>query len=45
MDNTPENVARWIHNPDELKPGAFMPTLGLGGTEMNELVAYLESLK
>jgi cytochrome c oxidase subunit II len=45
MDNTPQNVARWIRNPDEIKPGANMPTLGLGGKEMNDLVAYLESLK
>ena len=45
MDNTPQNVARWIRNPDEVKPGANMPTLGLSGGEMNELVAYLESLK
>jgi cytochrome c oxidase subunit II len=45
MDNTPHNVATWIRNPDEVKPGANMPTLGLSGGEMNELVAYLESLK
>jgi cytochrome c oxidase subunit II len=45
MDNTPQNVAMWIRNPDEVKPGANMPTLGLSGREMNELVAYLESLK
>jgi len=45
MDNTPQNVALWIRNPDEVKPGANMPTLGLSGGEMNELVAYLESLK
>ncbi len=45
MDNTPRNVALWIRNPDEVKPGANMPTLGLSGREMNQLVAYLESLK
>jgi cytochrome c oxidase subunit II len=45
LDNTPQNVAMWIRDPDAVKPGANMPTLGLSGTEMNELVAYLESLK
>ncbi len=45
MDNTPQNVAVWIRNPDEVKPGANMPTLGLSGRELNELVAYLEALK
>jgi len=44
-DNTPENVANWIKNPDKMKPGANMPTLGLEGHEVNDLVAYLESLK
>ena len=29
LDNTPENVALWIKNPDAVKPGANMPTLGL----------------
>ena len=45
MDNTPENVAKWIENPDALKPGVKMPALGLSGPELSELVAYLESLK
>ncbi|HZP46147.1 MAG TPA: cytochrome c oxidase subunit II [Candidatus Binataceae bacterium] len=45
MDNTPENLALWIHNPDAVKPGANMPTLGLSGHDLNALVAYLESLK
>lgn len=45
MDNTPKNVAKWIHNPDGIKPGANMPTLGLSGKDLNALVAYLESLK
>ena len=43
--NTPENVALWIKNPDAVKPGANMPTLGLDGEQLNDLVAYLESLK
>ena len=45
LPNTPENVARWIENPDEIKPGANMPPLLLPGPELNALVAYLESLK
>jgi cytochrome c oxidase subunit 2 len=44
-DNTPENVANWIKDPDKMKPGANMPTLGLKGKDLNDLVAYLESLK
>ena len=45
LDNTPDNLAKWIQNPDAIKPGANMPTLGLQGQDLNDLVAYLESLK
>ena len=45
MPNTPENVAQWITDPQTLKPGALMPPLGLRGQQLNDLVAYLESLK
>ena len=45
LENTPENVASWIKDPDAVKPGANMPTLGLDGEELSNLVAYLESLK
>jgi cytochrome c oxidase subunit II len=45
LKNTPENVARWIEDPQEIKPGANMPSLLLPGPQMNALVAYLESLK
>jgi cytochrome c oxidase subunit II len=45
LENTPENLAKWIQDPDKVKPGANMPTLGLKGKDLNDLVAYLESLK
>jgi cytochrome c oxidase subunit II len=45
LKNTPENVAKWIGNPQETKPGANMPALLLPGPKMNALVAYLEGLK
>ena len=45
LKNTPDNVAKWIADPDEIKPGANMPPLLLPGEKMNALVAYLESLK
>ncbi len=45
LENTPENVALWIKDPDAVKPGANMPTLGLDDEELSNLVAYLESLK
>jgi cytochrome c oxidase subunit 2 len=45
LDNNPENLAKWIENPDKVKPGAQMPALGVHGKDLNDLVAYLESLK
>jgi cytochrome c oxidase subunit 2 len=45
MANTPANVARWIENPDHVKPGARMPNLGMTGEQSKALAAYLLSLK
>jgi cytochrome c oxidase subunit 2 len=45
LKNTPENIAKWIANPQQTKPGANMPALLLPGPKMDALVAYLESLK
>ncbi|MBI4790850.1 MAG: cytochrome c oxidase subunit II [Chloroflexi bacterium] len=45
MENTSENLARWLANPQGVKPGALMPNLNLSQDQINALVAYLESLK
>ena len=45
MANTPANVAKWIENPDHMKPGARMPNLGMAGEQSKALAAYLLSLK
>lgn len=45
LKNTPQDVAMWIRNPDAVKPGAKMPTLGIKGKDLKDLTAYLESLK
>ncbi|MCS7250886.1 MAG: cytochrome c oxidase subunit II [Thermoflexus sp.] len=45
LENTPENLARWLDNPQAVKPGALMPRLGLTPEEIQALVAYLLSLK
>lgn len=47
--NTPENLTNWLRNPQELKPGNYMPTLWTEDDpkrdeEISALVAYLESL-
>jgi cytochrome c oxidase subunit II len=45
LANDPKELTAWIAHPTEIKPGAEMPDFGLRGDELNDLVAYLESLK
>jgi cytochrome c oxidase subunit 2 len=45
IDNTPENLARWLANPQELKPGALMPRFQFSDADLQALVAYMETLK
>jgi putative membrane protein len=42
--NTPENLARWIANPQSVEPGTVMPNLGVTEAEARNIAAYLESL-
>jgi cytochrome c oxidase subunit 2 len=43
--NTPENLRAWIADPDRIKPGALMPAMKLDDREIDQLVAYLTTLK
>ncbi len=45
MDNTPENMSKWLKNAPQEKPGSLMPSLGLTDDQVKVLVAYLESLR
>jgi len=44
LNNTHENLRNWVNDPQESKPGCFMPSMKLTDRELNEVVAYLESL-
>lgn len=43
--NTPQNLANWISDPQEYKPGSHMPNFHLSAEQDHDLVAYLETLK
>jgi len=43
--NTPENLRRWIQNPDDLKPGSRMPAMNLSDRDLDAVTAYLTSLR
>jgi cytochrome c oxidase subunit II len=45
IPNTPDYLARWIENPQQFKEGAKMPSLHLNATDVQAVVAYLESLR
>ncbi len=45
LTNTPEHLAAWVTDPQEVKPGSLMPVLNLDAQEISALLAYLESLK
>jgi len=45
LDNNSTDVAKWIRNPQAVKPEAKMPNLHLDEQTIADLVTYLESLK
>ena len=45
FENNTENLRDWLADPPGVKPGATMPDLGLTEGQINDLVAYLQSLE
>ncbi len=43
--NTSQALRLWIKNPDAIKPGSKMPGMGLNDQDLDELTAYLETLR
>jgi cytochrome c oxidase subunit 2 len=41
----PEALATWLRDPPAFKPGSFMPNYHLSDEEIQQLVAYLQTLK
>ena len=45
LDNSAGNLAKWIADPQQVKPACNMPSLRLTPTEARDIAAYLEELK
>jgi cytochrome c oxidase subunit 2 len=50
IENTRQNLRKWVDNPSAMKPmrpdkGTGMPDQGLSPEELDQIVAYLETLK
>jgi cytochrome c oxidase subunit 2 len=45
VPNTRGNLLGWIENPQAFKPGTLMPAVPLDGGQLDDLAAYLQSLR
>jgi cytochrome c oxidase subunit 2 len=45
IPNDPAHLAQWLRDPQGVKPGSHMPDLNLSDDEVNDLVAYFETLR
>jgi len=45
VKNTPENLRKWIDDPDAMKPGCLMPKMNLNEHELEAITAYMASLR
>jgi cytochrome c oxidase subunit 2 len=43
--NTPDNLRKWIQDPDSIKEGSLMPAMKLNDDDLDALVAYLGTLR
>ena len=43
--NNAQNLRAWVNDPQESKPGCFMPSMKLTDPQLDQVVSYLQSLK
>ncbi len=44
IQNTPENLRKWIADPNSMKPGVLMPSMNLNDHDLDVVTAYLTTL-
>jgi cytochrome c oxidase subunit 2 len=45
VSNTHENLRAWLRDPSTFKPGCLMPAMGLNDRQVDNLTAYMETLR
>lgn len=45
LENTPDNLCRWIAQPQEVQPGNAMPDTGVTQQQARDMAAYLYTLR
>lgn len=44
LRNTPDNLVRWIRDPQKIVPGNAMPALGIDNRDARDIAAYLYTI-
>ncbi|HVX75537.1 MAG TPA: cytochrome c oxidase assembly protein [Bradyrhizobium sp.] len=45
LNNSPENMSRWIQDPQKVLPGNAMPTMNISQSDARDITAFLHTLK
>ncbi|HET6320061.1 MAG TPA: c-type cytochrome, partial [Chloroflexota bacterium] len=45
LANTPDNLTRWIQEPQAVEPGNAMPNMGVSNADTRDIAAYLYTLR
>jgi cytochrome c2 len=45
LPNTPDNLLRWIEDPQSIERGTAMPNMGVSDPEARHIAAYLYTLR
>ncbi|WP_345932762.1 cytochrome c oxidase subunit II [Granulicella sp. WH15] len=45
IENNPENLRKWINDPNSMKPGSLMPAMHLNDHDLGVVTTYLSRLK
>jgi cytochrome c oxidase subunit 2 len=43
--NTPDHLKIWVGDPGRMKPGVLMPAMNLSENDLDELIAWMVTLK
>ena len=43
LANKPENIEKWIRDPQQVSPGTAMPDLNVGDRDARDITAFLYS--
>ncbi len=45
LPNEPQNMIRWIRDPQAIEPGSAMPEMGIGEQDGRDIAAFLYTLR